>query len=60
MTPLPSLNAVGNAGFTDPEFIPSVPWLASLKKDPPSNFPYKMLSPRPKKRPFLLPFCGDV
>ena len=30
MTPLPSLNAVGNAGFTDPEFIPSVPWLVSL------------------------------
>jgi hypothetical protein len=30
MTPLPSINAVGNAGFTDPEFIPSVPVFAFL------------------------------
>lgn len=30
MTPLPSINAVGNAGFTDPEFIPS----AHIHDDP--------------------------
>ena len=30
MTPLPHINAVGNAGFTDPEFIPSVPVSADL------------------------------
>ena len=27
---------------------------------PPLNIPYRMVSPRPWKQPFLLPFCGDV